>query len=85
VIDPSLSELADDLEQVLDDGRGGIKKSSKHTDPYSRRTHMTDALGYWVFQVRPVRTRTEQEQLYTNRSRRGSVVALPHYGSTRPV
>lgn len=38
-IDPSCVELIADLEQVLRDSRGGIKKSNNHKDPYYRRSH----------------------------------------------
>ena len=44
-----------DLEQVLRDSRGGIKKSHDRKDPYYRRTHISDALGYWVVKDEPVR------------------------------
>lgn len=59
--DPSCIELIADLEQVLRDGRGGIKKSTQRKDPYSRRTHPSDATGYWINYVEPVR-RTTREQ-----------------------
>jgi phage terminase large subunit-like protein len=54
-VDPKCRELIDDLEQVLRDPRGGIKKSHKHSDPYYRRTHTSDALGYWIVYESPVR------------------------------
>lgn len=54
-IDPSMTELIADFEQVLDDGRGGIKKTSNSRDPYSRRTHISDAWGYWVYREAPVK------------------------------
>lgn len=53
-IDPTAQELIDDLEQVLSDGRGGIKKTTNKRDPYYRRTHMSDALGYWIAYEAPV-------------------------------
>jgi hypothetical protein len=53
-VDPSCSELIDDLEQVVGDGKQGIKKTFNKKDPYYRRTHMTDALGYWIYQEAPI-------------------------------
>lgn len=53
-VDIRCSELIDDMEQVLSDGRGGIKKTFNKRDPYYRRTHTSDALGYWVSQEAPV-------------------------------
>ena len=47
-------ELLADLEQVLLDPRGKIKKTTDRRDPYSRRTHVSDALGYWIVAEAPV-------------------------------
>lgn len=47
-IDPSCVEMIADLEQVLRGDRGGIKKTRNSHDPYYRRTHSTDGLGYWI-------------------------------------
>ena len=55
-IDPSCKELIDDLEQVLRDARGGIKKTTDRKNPYFRRTHTSDALGYWINYEEPVRS-----------------------------
>lgn len=57
-IDESCNELITDLEQVLLDPRGGIKKSHNIKDTYYRRTHSSDALGYWVTYEAPVRVVT---------------------------
>lgn len=57
-IDPSCTELIADLEEVLRDQRGGIKKVSDRKNPYFRRTHSSDALGYWINYEEPVRTQT---------------------------
>lgn len=54
-VDPSCLELIADLEGVLRDERGGIKKSRNRKDPYFRRTHTSDALGYWLAFEEPVR------------------------------
>lgn len=54
-IDPSCEELIADMEQVLLDGKGGIKKTHNKRDPYSRRTHSSDAIGYWIAYEEPVK------------------------------
>lgn len=54
-IDPACTELIADLEQVLRDRHGGIKKTYDRKDPYFRRTHTSDALGYWIAYESPVR------------------------------
>lgn len=54
-IDPSCKELIDDFEQVLRDNRNGIKKTHNRRDPYCRRTHSSDAFGYWLVYEKPVR------------------------------
>ena len=60
-VDPSMVELVADFEQVLDDGRGGIKKTTNLKDPYSRRTHISDAWGYWIWREAPVRSRPRNQ------------------------
>lgn len=55
LIDRSCQELATDLEGVLRDHRGGILKTHNRKDPYFRRTHTSDALGYWIATEEPVR------------------------------
>ncbi len=71
-IDPSCKELIADMEQVLRDPRGGIKKSHDRTDPYSRRTHSSDAFGYWCVFDEPVRVASAQ-------ARRPQTIPLPGY------
>jgi len=58
-MDPSCKELIDDMEQVLRDHRGGIKKTHDRRDPYARRTHASDALGYLITFDRPVKLHRE--------------------------
>jgi hypothetical protein len=55
-IDPECRELIADMEQVLRDIRGKIKKTSNASDPYYRRTHISDAMGYWIAAEAPVRS-----------------------------
>jgi phage terminase large subunit-like protein len=54
-IDTSCQELISDLEGVLRDFKGGIQKTYNRKDPYFRRTHWSDALGYWIGYEEPVR------------------------------
>ena len=42
------------FENVVSVGRGGIKKSSNKKDRYFKRTHTSDALGYWISWSAPV-------------------------------
>ena len=58
-IDPSCVELITDLEQVMADGRGGIKKTFNKKDPYYKRTHTSDALGYWIHFEAPIKSFSE--------------------------
>jgi phage terminase large subunit-like protein len=53
-VDPLCVELIADLDGVLRDGRGGILKTRVRKDPYFRRTHTSDALGYWLSYEEPV-------------------------------
>ena len=53
-IDPSCEELIEDFDQVVSDGKQGIKKTFNKKDPYFRRTHLSDALGYWVYAEAPI-------------------------------
>ena len=55
-IEPTCKELIADLEQVLRDARGKIKKTNSPSDPYFRRTHISDALGYWLAYENPIRS-----------------------------
>lgn len=61
-LDTSCKELKLDLEGVLRDGHGGIKKTYNPKDPYFRRTHTSDALGYWIAKEAPVRNTDTQAQ-----------------------
>ncbi len=54
-INPHCPELIADMEGVLRDQRGGILKVRKPSDPYFKRTHTSDALGYWLSMEEPVR------------------------------
>lgn len=47
-------ELIKDLEQVQLDANGKIRKTTDRKDPYTRRTHISDALGYWIAYEEPV-------------------------------
>lgn len=53
-VDKNCVELIADLDEVLLDEKGGIRKTSNRKDPYFRRTHTSDAFGYWVAFEAPV-------------------------------
>lgn len=76
VVDTSCQELASDLEGVLRDNRGGILKINNRKDPYFRRTHTSDALGYWTNRCEPVR-------LAESAGRKTVHIARPSYGVRR--
>ncbi len=48
-------ELMQDFEECLSDAKGGIKKTHNKKDPYHRRTHVSDAIGYWIWKEAPPR------------------------------
>ncbi|KKL81052.1 hypothetical protein LCGC14_1998640, partial [marine sediment metagenome] len=48
ILHPRVIDLKADLNQVVLDKMGQIKKASNNKDPYSRRTHTSDAFGYWI-------------------------------------
>ncbi len=48
-------ELIQDFEEVLSDGKGGIKKTHNPRDPYYKRTHASDLIGYWVAYEAPAK------------------------------
>ena len=54
-VDPSCKELIADFEQVISDATGGIRKTTNRRDPYFFRTHVSDAVGYWIAYENPVR------------------------------
>lgn len=76
-VDPTCKELIADFEQVLVDGRGGIKKTSNRRDSYFRRTHASDGAGYWIFKEEPVTVVSQGAQ-------RGQVkIPTPGYAGSR--
>jgi len=78
-VDPSCTELIDDLEQVVSDGKQGIKKTTNKKDPYYRRTHMSDALGYWVTFEAPVAAYSPED-----RGPRRVQIKRPGYSASQP-
>ncbi len=76
-VDPSCKELIADFEEVLRDNKGGIKKVSDRKNPYSRRTHPSDAFGYWVCREEPVRVRSIGERIV-------SAIKQPGYFQRHP-
>lgn len=65
VVSPECVELLADMDGVVSDGRGGIKKSRRRGEPYYRRTHFSDALGYWIVQEAPVGSAAASEAVTT--------------------
>lgn len=76
LIDPSCIELIADLEGVLRDQKGGIMKVRNKKDPYFRRTHTSDALGYWLSYEEPVRPPSDHIKSHVN-------IGSPGYGFGR--
>lgn len=73
-IDPSCTELLADLKIVVRDARGGIKKTSDPKNPYRRRTHASDGLGYWITYEQPVRRERTDD-------RPNTPIPCPGYGT----
>jgi phage terminase large subunit-like protein len=78
-IDPNCKELCADLEQVLRDNRGGVLKVTNRRDPYFRRTHTSDAAGYWISFEEPVRVQSARSGLSTLPAK----ILVPQYGTRR--
>lgn len=76
-VDPICTELIKDFEQVLMDGPGRIKKVRNNKDPYYRRTHISDAFGYWIAREKPIRVRHGRGETRTVLPKR------PSYGHGR--
>lgn len=54
-ISEECKELLQDFEEVERDPKtGDVKKSSDNRDPYSMRTHSSDAVGYWIMREWPI-------------------------------
>jgi len=75
-LDPGCKETLADMEQVLRSPDGAIKKSKNKKDPYFRRTHMSDALGYWIAYEAPVRL------IAAPYKRKAGSIPVPSYGTT---
>ena len=67
-------ELVQDFEEVLSDSRGGIKKTANKRDPYYKRTHVSDALGYWIWKEAPPR-----KTMAVRPSYRARIPSVPAY------
>ena len=65
-VDPSCTELIADLEGVMRDQKGGIMKVRNRKDPYFKRTHTSDALGYWLAYEEPVRPPNDHVRTYVD-------------------
>lgn len=83
-VSPNCVELIADLEGVLRDPRGGIKKTYNSDDPYFRRTHTSDALGYWVAHLQPVTSEPIVVKSARQAGSRYSSMKQPTYGRISP-
>lgn len=81
-IDPSCEELIADLEGVLRDPKGGIKKTYNPKDPYVRRTHTSDAFGYWVAREEPVTSQAIRNRTEYGSTQRFTSIRQPTYGGS---
>jgi len=77
LVAPTCDELIADLNNVLLDTNGKIRKTTNRKDPYFRRTHISDALGYWVAYEAPVVPVHLKEHKKTHR------ITRPIYGFGR--
>jgi phage terminase large subunit-like protein len=80
-IDPSCEELIADLEGVLRDRKGGIEKTYNSKDPYFRRTHTSDAFGYWVTYEQPVTSEPLGVKREVQVSKQYRSIRMPRYGA----
>ncbi len=69
------AELIQDLEEVLSDNKGGIRKTSDRKDPYCKRTHASDDFGYWIAQEAPAK---KMSTFYTTKTR-VEIPKVPRY------
>lgn len=77
-ISNTCTELIADFEGVLRDQKGAIKKTSNRRDPYFRRTHISDAIGYWITFEEPV-----QVNNFRDGSEKMSIPRPPGYKARR--
>ena len=61
-VHPRCTSLIADMQEVVLDGQGGIKKTSDQSNPYSQRTHASDALGYLIAREFPVVERVFRQE-----------------------
>lgn len=79
-VHPDCVEFIADLEDVLRDKKGGIQKTYNTSDPYFRRTHSSDAFGYWVEYEQPVTSGPLPENRRDAAAQsRGASIAFPDY------
>ncbi len=73
-VNPDCPELIQDFEEVLTDNAGGIKKTKNSRDPYYKRTHSSDAIGYWIAKEAPAKKTS-----YYHKRSRVIVPRVPQY------
>jgi hypothetical protein len=80
LIHPTCEDLTLDLESVLRDPRGGIKKTHNPKDPYYFRTHTSDTFGYWVTYEQPVTSEPLQPRpIYQASYQQVTTIPVPGY------
>ena len=75
-IDSSCKQLITDLEGVIYDDRNGIRKTTRNSDPYRWRTHISDAFGYLVCAEVPIK------MYYGDVGAGKTAVKIPKYGKS---
>jgi phage terminase large subunit-like protein len=78
-IAPVCEEFIADLEGVLRNGDGTIKKAKNPKDIYFRRTHTSDAWGYQVNVVQPVTYAPLGHKMREYQGAPGTKMRLPRY------
>lgn len=73
-INNECSELIQDFEEVLTDHSGGIRKTKNTRDPYYKRTHASDDIGYWISYEAPAK-----KQGFFSLKSRVVIPKVPHY------
>lgn len=81
-IDPMCPELIADFEGVKRDARGGILKVRNRMDPYFKRTHISDAVGYWLVAEEPVHPISPRGKFGFGGRVNVRALAGPRYGRT---
>jgi hypothetical protein len=84
-IDPACEQLCKDLDQVVYGKNNKIKKVTNRDDTQFWRTHLSDALGYWISYEAPVKPARDPRRDYrTVQGLPGVISATPQPIIPRP-